>query len=134
MKIGFTGTRHGMSFGQKDRLKRILLVEQVTEFHHGDCVGADDQADDVALELGIRVIVHPPLNDVFRAHVERKSYRKSPLIVLMEKDYILRNHDIVDSTDGLIVAPSSNEETIRSGTWATYRYAKGKKPLILLER
>lgn len=135
MKIGFTGTRHGMNVEQKEQLKRVLQAETVTEFHHGDCVGADDQADDIAIEFGLRVVLHPPIREVLRAHCERKLYRKSPLIILERKEYISRNHDIVDATDGLIVAPHTREETIRSGTWATYRYVKGQnKPYVILER
>lgn len=135
MKIGFTGTRHGMTSEQKDKLKSDLLAETVTEFHHGDCIGADDQADDIAIELGLRVVLHPPIREALRAHCERKLYRKSPLIILPAKDYHERNHDIVDQSDGLIVAPHTHEETIRSGTWTTWRYAKKeKKPYIILER
>lgn len=135
MKIGFSGTRHGMTVEQRNQLKRDLLAETVTEFHHGDCIGADDQADDIAIELGLRVIIHPPIREILRAHCERKTYRKSPLIVLEPKEYRERNHDIVDMTDGLIIGPHTKQETIRSGTWSTYRYAREqKKSSIILER
>jgi len=32
----------------------------------------------------------------------------------------------------LIASPETDQETLRSGTWATYRYAKGKKHTILI--
>ena len=32
-----------------------------THLNHGDCVGADALAHDFAIELGLKVIVHPPL-------------------------------------------------------------------------
>lgn len=43
-----------------------------------------------------------------------------------------RNHDIVDATEWLIATPKKFEE-IRSGTWATVRYAKKvKKPVTII--
>ena len=40
MKIGFTGTRDGMSIRQLVVL-RTQFAKHATEFHHGDCIGAD---------------------------------------------------------------------------------------------
>jgi hypothetical protein len=39
-KIGFTGTKDGMTDPQKSTL-RDLLDGGSGEFHHGDCVGAE---------------------------------------------------------------------------------------------
>ena len=44
-----------------------------------------------------------------------------------QKDYLDRNHDIVDETELLIACPKEPEEITRSGTWATIRYARKKK-------
>lgn len=38
--------------------------------------------------------------------------------------YLWRNHQIVDATSALIAAPFGFEEELRSGTWATVRYAR----------
>lgn len=46
------------------------------------------------------------------------------LIVLPAKDYLARNHDIVDAAGLLIAAPSGPAEKRRSGTWATVRHAR----------
>jgi hypothetical protein len=53
--------------------------------------------------------------------------------VYPEKEYIERNHNIVDNTDMLIAFPSTKTEILKSGTWATIRYArkKGKKIIII---
>ena len=53
---------------------------------------------------------------------------------LPPKDYLDRNHDIVDQTDLLIATPKENTEVLRSGTWATIRYAKKiNKPTWIIE-
>jgi len=45
----------------------------------------------------------------------------------------LRNHKIVDICDILVAFPQTNSETVRSGTYATIRYArKCKKPIIII--
>lgn len=131
MKIGFTGTRQGMSQVQKDSLYRILEDYREAgevEFHHGDCLGADDEAHDIAIQTHCSVVVHPPKIATFRAFRHEAGVK-----VLPPKDYFDRNHDIVDATDFLIAAPKTDHEELRSGTWATVRYAdkKGKKVTLL---
>jgi len=145
IKVGFTGTQVGMTEFQKATLKNKLieLIESVPnsllvptypkiEFHHGDCVGSDEQAHYMALELNLRVIVHPPEDPKKRAFCRGAfEYKK-------EKPYLDRNHDIVDETDCLLATPKCEVEELRSGTWATYRYAKkmakktGKTYILLI--
>jgi predicted Rossmann fold nucleotide-binding protein DprA/Smf involved in DNA uptake len=47
--------------------------------------------------------------------------------------YLERNHAIVNESDFLIAAPDG-PETLRSGTWATVRYARkvGKRVLVIM--
>lgn len=129
MKVGFTGTRKGMSPRQRRQLAAILHA--VTEIHHGDCVGADEQAHELAVEAGIRRVVHPPSNPGKRAWcgIDDGS------TVLPAKPYLARNRDIVDACDVLMAAPYGPEE-VRSGTWSTVRYARkiGKATRILERR
>jgi hypothetical protein len=40
------------------------------------------------------------------------------------KPYLVRNHEIVDDSQVLIAAPKEFTEQLRSGTWATIRYAR----------
>jgi predicted Rossmann fold nucleotide-binding protein DprA/Smf involved in DNA uptake len=40
------------------------------------------------------------------------------------RPFLRRNRDIVDACQLLIVAPGEEAERRRSGTWATYRYAR----------
>jgi hypothetical protein len=42
MKIGFTGTRNGMTSQQKKVITRFeIFTTKVLEAHHGDCPGSD---------------------------------------------------------------------------------------------
>ncbi len=132
--IGFTGPRSGMIQSQKDTLKILIKSFQLPiTFHHGDCIGADEEANEIASRL-CRIHIHPPLNPRHRAWcLDNKdiTYRfgitsSKPL------DYIPRNHAIVDTVDLLIGAPIFKEK-LRSGTWSTIRYARNRnKPWIIL--
>jgi hypothetical protein len=115
MKIGFTGTQQGMTEKQKHEIAK--LIKQASEFHHGDCIGADSEAHQLAIEYGIFTVIHPPDNPSKRAWCVGDQ-------VLPAKPYLDRNHDIVDQTEVLIAAPFEDEDKLRSGTWATIRYAK----------
>lgn len=117
-KIGFTGTQAGMSERQRSILTAMLTHwAPNVEFHHGDCIGADAEAAKIAYNLGCKVVSHPPKNPSKRAFVF--SHLSWP-----EKEYIQRNHDIVDETELLIATPKTSDEELRSGTWATIRYSK----------
>lgn len=117
MKVGFTGTRMGMSERQKLALRGVLAG--AAELHHGDCIGADAEADGIAREFGLTVVIHPPANPSKRAFCHRAGDEIRP-----PADYLVRNAQIVDSTDCLVAAPHSDNEEQRSGTWATVRYAR----------
>ncbi len=127
MKIGFTGTQKGMTDYQKNELRISLSTITVLnrgEFHHGDCIGADEEAYGIAIQYGFFIVVHPPINESKRAFT-------SCDVMLPAKDYIARNHDIVDDTDILYACPDGPEK-LRSGTWATIRYAlKQKKKVVI---
>lgn len=131
MKIGFTGTQNGMTEKQKMKFARLILDLYPSEFHHGDCVGADAEAHRIVRFFDfhhqkppcqLRIIIHPPINDSKRAFCGGEA--------LLPKDYLSRNHDIVDSTDLLIACPKGSKEETRSGTWATVRYARKKMKKI----
>jgi hypothetical protein len=126
--IGFTGARQGMTEAQKSALGD-LLDGGAGEFHHGDCIGADSQAHDIADECGYSIILHPPTNSSQRAWREVPKHMERP-----EKPYLDRNKDIVRETASLIAAPAEPEEQLRSGTWSTVRFARkqGKPVFVIL--
>ena len=123
MKIGFTGTRRGMTQAQLEVVRRILgAQDRYCELHHGDCIGADDQADEIAIEFDMYVIVHPPVSDALRACCFWKRGRERiNHIERGPKPYHERNRAIVDETDFLIAAPASL--ATGGGTWYTINYA-----------
>ena len=123
--VGFTGTSKGMTEKQEKEVSHLLtkLKKDHTELHHGDCIGADAQAHKLAKCAKMKVVKHPPINPKARAFSKGGK-------TLPEKDYLKRNRDIVDAADILIATPKGKKEEIRSGTWATIRYAKKKKKKI----
>ncbi len=118
--VGFSGTRVGMTTEQITTVDRLLDDDLTTQFaHHGDCIGADDHFHRLARQQGLKVIGHPPLNDALRAFCEFDECREP-------KPYLERDKDIVDESDWVIFTPGTFSEILRSGTWATIRYARKK--------
>ena len=129
MRLGFTGSRKGLSDAQAMCFGDIVVKMRLTEFHHGDCVGADEQALNLVYDLvDPWTVCHPPTDPKARAHTRNSQERAV-------KPYLVRNHDIVDDTDHLIACPGKMEEEGRSGTWATVRHArKTGKPITIIWR
>jgi hypothetical protein len=125
MKVGFTGSREGITDEQYIRIKNLLISGDTTEVHHGDCIGADAYMHEIAGLLEIRIVIHPPDLPGLRCFCSCDELRE-------EKPFLERNQDIVDETDVLIACPNGTKETMRSGTWATIRYAEKQKKTILL--
>ena len=126
--IGFIGTRHGMSESQKKALFGFIKEKKFNEFHHGDCIGSDEQAHNIIIKYRdetkekIKIHGHPPKYKKYRANCQFD-------IEYTADDYLPRNHNIVDSTDILVATPDTPER-LRSGTWATVRYAREKNKKI----
>jgi len=122
IKIGFTGTQRGMSTTQIGYLINLFepMRGQEVEVHHGDCVGADSQFHHAAKVFGFKTIIHP-------CTIEHKRAYNEGDVILEPKDPLERNHDIVDQVDFLIATPKERTEVLRSGTWATIRYAQKMK-------
>ena len=115
--VAFTGTQIGMTSAQKKALRNLLIEMKPRVLIHGDCIGADAEVHDIAVKLGIEVWIRPCILSQKRAYKEGK-------ILADPEDPIARNHKMVDQSHALIGAPKSPQEELRSGTWATARYAK----------
>jgi hypothetical protein len=129
LDVGFTGSRQGTTSGQIHALRSILRrLYSSGSFHHGCCVGADTFAHYEAYNMGMPMVYHPPFN---RDHMS--DLREFPGEWRKPKPYLERNHDIVDETELLIAMPATTE-ILRSGCWATVRYArKLSRPIAILD-
>lgn len=124
LRMGFTGSRGGMTPEQKAGVNEVLM--RAAWLHHGDCLGADSEAHDMALGLGAKVCVHPPLDSGLRAYRSGNDCRPP-------QRYLVRNRDIVRETQELVAAPSGPEkDNPRSGTWATIRYARAMRRMVTI--
>lgn len=115
MILGITGTREGPTEEQQAVMAEYISdAEQVL---HGDCVGVDETAHNMAKASGVPVKRYPPTNPRLRAYCDdaEETHRQLP--------YLERNKRIVAACDFLLVVPNTFEEQVRSGTWSTRRWA-----------
>jgi len=128
LKIGFTGTRHGMQTPQSAKFKELMSQfhkdHTDIEFHHGDCIGSDEEAHNISKTEHTKVMIHPPSDNRFRAYCKGDA-------VLKPLPYLKRNHNIVNASEILIATPDTQEK-VHSGTWATIRYARKKDKAIYI--
>lgn len=146
MKLGFTGTKEGMTSAQKKSVYDVIRsFANVTtssgkglihmELHHGDCIGADEDFHRIGLDLGVpRIVIHPPLIPKYRAYCDKIDSGDTLVIVEKEYAYLTRNHHIVDAGLTVMVGtPKAEHEELRSGTWSAIRYAqKQHVPLVIV--
>jgi hypothetical protein len=114
MRVGFTGTREGMTDLQRDALSAWLTRQgRVCEFHHGAALIHAHPAD----------VPQQGSAAAFILSHKRHKVRKP----------LSRNADILDACDVLIAAPKGKREELRSGTWATIRGARklGRRLVII---
>lgn len=117
-KLGFSGTRSGMNSNQLFVFWDQFAVAKYSEFHHGDCVGADADAHKAfrLFEPQVKIIIHPPVDEKLRAFCEGDEIRK-------QNTHFARNRNIVDSTDEMVITPYQDEWQDHGGTWYTHDYA-----------
>ena len=122
MILGYTGTHQGMSMRQLLTVAQLIHDFDPEEEHHGDCIGGDSQFHYLcwAVLRDPAVIIHPPTDPRKRAFCEPVGRYG---VVLPPKPYLKRNYDVVDQSGHLLAAPVDKREVLRSGTWATMRYA-----------
>lgn len=133
--IAFTGNS-SVGFTDAQRDKFILLVAARTkgkpfEFHHGDCVKADEQA---------HAIIKKEFAGLATVHIwPGKSARPGKLegmrancfgegdVMYPEMTFFARNRAMVDISDLLIGIPVADKELYHGGTWYTINYARKVK-------
>lgn len=116
--IGFSGSSRLITEPQEIGIAALMVDLDALYLHHGDCIHGDALAHQIGLELSYSIIIHPPVNPAKRAFCigAIETYPMLP--------YLERNRFIVDSVGLLIAAPFTPAEELRSGTWATIRYAR----------
>lgn len=133
MILGFTGTRSVLPVRQRAALRAILGTLASVEaccLHHGDCIGADATAQELCQSVGIGTVIHPPVNQGWRAYSHH--FGKNILKVLPPKSFLGRDRDIVDSCQLLIACPRTRTLEPHSGTWYTVQYARRSRVPVLL--
>lgn len=123
--MAFTATRKGITVGQIASAREIAEAEMPTTFLHGCAEGGDRQLHGVATP-GRRELC-PSRKDQFKWAMDNKadgdSIRDIPVGKTPE---IRRNREMVDRCCVLVACPETETEVVRSGTWATVRYARSK--------
>jgi len=122
MKLGFSGTRHGMTQRQRNVFTNYIKRERPTILDHGGCIGGDAQAHAITryvLRLACLVNVWPTDGEWCARIPESEG-----VVVHDPMPPLDRNRVIVNRVDVMFIAPLTAFEQIRSGTWATYRYAR----------
>jgi len=122
MIVGFTGTRAGMTAQQKRLVRDMLQALEPEHVVHGDCIGADADFHTICQELNIDIHIRPSL-------LHTRAYCSGAKVVHEAGPPLARNRDIVDEANVMLATPKTQNEVLRSGTWAAIRYARGKKPL-----
>jgi hypothetical protein len=133
--IGFTGTREDLTPRQTSALAQHLSERRqrlgVFIARHGLCVGADVVFNAfVSTFENVEIHAHPgmPVGSKLRAP------DWPPHLIIHELEPPLeRNKIIVEMSTEMVACPKEMEEQLRSGTWATIRYARGlKRPLAII--
>lgn len=121
MKIGFLGTLRGFTPLQRDAFIDLIKSMDIDEFHHGDCIGSDEQAHDIIrlIAPGCEINIHPPAAELHRAHCEGD-------VDFMELNYIKRNYEIIDFADIIIACPDEGIDRSRrtgpNNPWRALEY------------
>lgn len=126
LAVGFTGSRDGITEPQRTTLASMLQAWKTLRFHHGDCVGADDQAANIAHDCGIEIVSHPATSRRLRA------FNRFAKVERPKRPYLARNRDIVAECDILVACPKESTPQYAGGTWFTYRYASSRRPTLLI--
>lgn len=137
-KVGVTAARTGLTSSQKDALRMyfdILMGQNNSsrsydrheiQFHHGKCKGGDRDSLLIAKEFGLWTVAHPSTLKNWTFHDIPSDEERNP------KPPLERNHVIVDECSEILAFPCTSIEAIRSGTWATIRYAKKQNKFLIV--
>jgi hypothetical protein len=123
MILGITGTRLGWrSIEQRKRAEYLLCGLHPHVLIHGDCIGIDEEVHRFVRAMNsawhTKIEIYPSNDSRNRAFCKDAAIVHEPLPSLE------RNRLIVDACELLLAVPKGETSELRSGTWATIRYAK----------
>jgi len=120
--LGFTGTRRGMTKAQLGTIEQWVKIIRPNSVVHGCCWGADMQFHDLCSTLMVKIALRPSNRQDLIPGLGGCVWSIAPA-----EEPLVRNRKIVADAQWLLAAPAEEQEILRSGTWATIRYAR-KKP------
>lgn len=127
-KIGFTGTRKGMTYAQLQEVRGFLVTlkdDLRLKAVHGDCVGADEEFHKICRDIDIWVQQRPCTRTEFRAYTDAPEL-EGP------QEPLLRNRRIVRGCDVLLACPHTMTEQGHGGTWYTIREGRRKNKQVVI--
>lgn len=133
--ITVTGTRAGMSSRQRKTTNRLIYGWNPSLMHNGACEGADRQFFDMATAIATYIELWPSSPEQDRwARMQETAFPELVSIVYALQPPLVRNRAMVRKGKALIATPATLGEALRSGTWATIRYArKLNRPIVIIE-
>lgn len=131
-QIGLTGNREFPTQEQVTIFCSLLntLTGNTVTFHHGGCIGSDETMHHLIHHYYPNCIIHlypSTFKDMWGIQPDEADWSQEP------KKALERDLDIVNASEILIALSPTEEEILRSGTWATLRYMKkANKPFIII--
>lgn len=125
MIVSITGSREGLTDWQRERLTAALKRPSITGIVHGDCVGADNDADTIAMGLGLPRWAYPSNLYLYRAHTKLRGcdYLDEP------RPPLERNRRIIEHGAACVALPRLSSR----GTWHAIEIARSLgRPLWVL--
>jgi hypothetical protein len=127
----------------------LLKLKACSELLHTDMIGAEYEANIIALVEGIKVFTLYPVEDVrkrafnFDAHKETKWNRivtpymdreGSVKVRWMPIDsYMIQGQNVIDNSNFLIACPKEFKFSHQSATWKRIKYAwSAKKDIVII--
>lgn len=125
MNISITGTRRGMTQEQRKFMTDIL--DNTTRLVHGGADGADHECHEIFAHPEFTV-VYPSNHTQWKRYISESLRCLHPPIAPLE-----RNRLIVRAAPILYAMPGTMQEQLRSGTWATIRFARNtNRPHVIV--
>jgi hypothetical protein len=124
MIVGFTGTIAGPTPAQHARLKWFAARLPISRAVHGGCKGVDSLAHNAVRRAHPDIVIEIWPSDLPGTHGVCLTMPMGRCELYPELPPLERNRIIVRRIHGLLAAPRTDREELRSGTWATVRYAR----------